>query len=737
MFFKTFIVVTLVALGAFVIYLMLEAERPQAQKIIDYQPHLVTRVYDKDSSQLTEISWEKRLYTPLYKIPKRLIHAFLSAEDKHFYNHPGIDILGLIRATVENTMKSSWGRRPSGASTITQQVVKNIIVGNARSLKRKVSEALTSILIESNLTKDQILEIYLNEIYLGAKSYGVLAAAQTYFNKTLDELTIEECAYLAALPKAPSSYDPIRHKAKALDRRNWVIARMYEDGHITREELTRAKKQDLIAIKSNEENPYDYFSEQVRRDLLEQFGELGVYGEGLSVNTTQNSELQALTENILRDGLLKLDRKRGFRGPITHLELEDGAIPLAQDEWEKSELKESLNILLAQSVYKGWPIALVLKILPSHTIVGLSDGRIMKLHSYGLWGDTSEMLQGGLVSLSVGDIIFVEATGNDKVKLQQVPELTGGIVVMHPDTGAVLAVAGGFDAKANQFNAATQALRQPGSCFKPFVYMAGLEKGYKGDTIIDDKEVNIYLGPGLGYYKPQNISRISYGPTHMRIGLEKSRNQMTVHLAQMVGMDAVGEMAKRFGLYDKVHKDFSLSLGAGETTLLKLTAGYAMIANGGKKVIPHFISTVKDKNGIQVFQQEQEFIPVYQSDQMISEYDADAEKPSVFDNRTEIVSKNVSREMVDFLKGAVVRGTAVRLVSTCEKRRIDFCAKTGTTNDCKDAWIVGFTKNLGAKNMVIGIFIGYPQPQSMGEYATGSRIALPFMQDLLQKIPLS
>jgi len=716
---------------------MLEAERPKAQKLIDYQPHLVTRVYDKDSNQLTEISWEKRLYTPLYKIPKRLIYAFLAAEDKHFYHHPGIDILGLIRATVENTLHNSWGGRPSGASTITQQVVKNIIVGNARSLKRKISEALTAILIENNLTKDQILEIYLNEIYLGAKSYGVLAAAQTYFNKTLEELTIEECAYLAALPKAPSSYDPIRHKAKALDRRNWVISRMYDDGHITRQELIAAKGQDLIAVKRTEENPYDYFSEQVRRDLLEQFGEQGVYGEGLSVNTTQDPEIQALAENILRDGLLKLDRKRGFRGPITHLELEENTIPLEQEDWEKSELRGSLNILFAQSLYKGWPIAIILKIYPSHTIVGLSDGRIMKLSSYGLWGDASEMLKTGLVSLSVGDIIFVEPIGDDKVTLQQVPELTGGIIVMHPDTGAVLAVAGGFDAKANQFNAATQALRQPGSCFKPFVYMAGLEKGYSGNTIIDDKEVNIYLGPGLGYYKPKNISRISYGPTPMRIGIEKSRNQMTVHLAQMVGMQAVGEMAKRFGLYDKVYKVFSLSLGAGETTLLKLTAAYAMIANGGKKIIPYFIATVKDKNGIQVYQQEQEFLPVYQSGELISEYDAEAEKPSVFDNRTELVAQSVARDMIDFLKGAVVRGTSIRLVPLCEKRKIDFCAKTGTTNDCKDAWIVGFTKNLGTKNVVIGIFIGYPQPQSMGEYATGSRIALPFMHDLLQKIPLS
>ena len=737
MLFKIFIAMTVLALGAFTLYVMLEAERPQAEKIIDYQPHLVTRVYDKDSSQLTEISWEKRLYAPLYKIPKRLIHAFLSAEDKNFYKHPGIDILGLIRATVENTLKNSWGKRPSGASTITQQVVKNIIIGNAPSLKRKVSEALTSILIENSLTKDQILEIYLNEIYLGSKSYGVLAAAQTYFNKTLDELTIEECAYLAALPKAPSSYDPIRHKTKALERRNWVILRMFEDGYLTRKEFLLAKSKDLISIKSTEENPYDYFSEQVRRDLLEQFGEQGVYGEGLSVNTTQDAELQALTENILRDGLLKLDRKRGFRGPITHLELEEHTIPVEQEDWVKSELRESLNILRAQSVYKGWPIAIVLKILPSHTIVGLSDGRVMKLSSYGFWGDASEILKTGHLLLSVGDIIFVEPTGNDTVKLQQVPEFTGGIVVMHPDTGAVLAVAGGFDAQSNQFNAATQALRQPGSCFKPFVYMAALEKGYKGDTIIDDKEVNIYLGPGLGYYKPQNISRLSYGPTPMRIGLEKSRNQMTVHLARMIGMHAVGEMAKRFGLYDKVHTDFSFSLGAGETTLLKLTAGYAIIANGGKKITPHFISTVKDKNGAQIYQHEQEFMPVYESNQLISEYDVKADKPSVFDNRTELVKQSISRDMIDFLKGAVMRGTSIRLVPICAKRKIDFCAKTGTTNDCKDAWIVGFTKNLGTKNVVIGIFIGYPQPKSMGEYATGARIALPFMENLLQKIPVN
>ena len=726
--------ITLLALSALTIYLMLEAERPQAQKIIDYQPHLVTRVYDKNGSQITEISWEKRLYTPLHKIPKRLISAFLAAEDKHFYKHPGIDIMGLLRAVIDNTLRNSWRNRPSGASTITQQVVKNIIVGNARSFKRKISEALTAILIETHLTKDEILEIYLNEIYLGAKSYGVLAAAQTYFNKPLNDLTIEECAYLAALPKAPSSYDPVRHKEKALDRRNWVIARMHEDGYITKQELVTAKNTDLITVNNNEENLYDYFSEQVRRDLLEQFGEQGVYGEGLSVHTTQDPELQALTEKILHDGLLKLDRKQSFRGPVTHLELKENTIPTTQEEWDKSDLRESLNILLEQSTYKRWPLAIILKILPTYNLVGLSDGRIMKLSSQSNWGENTETSKIEPVQLSIGDIVFVDPIGNDHVTLQQIPELTGGIVIMHPDTGAVLAVAGGFDAKATQFNAATQALRQPGSCFKPFVYMAGLEKGYKGDTIIDDKEVNIYLGPGLGYYKPQNISKRSYGPTPMRVGLEKSRNQMTVHLAQMVGMQAVGEMAKRFGLYDKVYKDFSLSLGAGETTLLKLTAGYAMIANGGKKVMPHFISAVKNKNNIHIYQHEHGLIPVYPVDQLSTEYDQ-TNKPSVFDNRIEIITKNIAREMISFLRGAVLRGTAIRLASLCEKRKIDFCAKTGTTNDCKDAWIIGFTQNLGSKNLVIGIFIGHPQPQSMGEYATGSKIALPFMHDLLKKIP--
>lgn len=728
--------IILLALSALAVYLMLEAERPHAQKIIDYQPHLVTRIYDKNASQITEISWEKRLYTPLYKIPKRLTSAFLAAEDKHFYNHPGIDIIGLLRAVIDNTLRNSWGNRPSGASTITQQVVKNIIVGNARSFKRKISEALTAILIETHLTKDEILEIYLNEIYLGAKSYGVLAAAQTYFNKSLDDLTIEECAYLAALPKAPSSYDPVRHKAKALDRRNWVISRMYEDGYITKQEFLTAKNIDLITVQNNDENLYDYFSEQVRRDLLEQFGEQSVYGEGLSVYTTQDPELQALAENILHDGLLKLDRKRGFRGPVTHLEFDANKIPATQAEWDQSDLRETLNILLEQSTYKRWPLAIILKILPTYNLVGLSDGRIMKLSSYGNWGENSEPSKTELIHLSIGDIVFVEPAGDDKVTLQQIPELTGGIIIMHPDTGAVLAVSGGFDAKSTQFNAATQALRQPGSCFKPFVYMAGLEKGYTGDTIIDDKEVNIYLGPGLGYYKPQNISKMSYGPTPMRIGLEKSRNQMTVHLAQMVGMQVVGEMAQRFGLYDKIYKDFSLSLGAGESTLLKLTAGYAMIANGGKKVIPYFISTVQDKNNRQIYQHEQGLMPVYESNQLITEYDP-SNKPSVFDNRTEIVKQNIAREMISFLRGVVLRGTAIRLAALCEKRKIDFCAKTGTTNECKDAWIIGFTQNLGPKNLVIGVFIGYPQPQSMGEYATGSKIALPFMYDLLKNIPTS
>ncbi|CAO5674196.1 MAG: Penicillin-binding protein 1A [Holosporales bacterium] len=743
-----------IVLGYFcyLVYLIFSKEVEKVAFLNDYKPPISTHVYDKNLQKIRDISWENRQYVAIDNIPKKLINAFIAAEDKHFYSHPGIDLFGIMRALLENSVKKSWGKKPIGASTITQQLAKNVVVGNQQSFERKINEALTAIAIEYSFSKMRILELYLNEIYLGKKSYGVLAAALAYFNKDLNALSLSECAYLASLPKAPANYDIVKDQQKALERKNWVLYRLLQDNMITQEEYDTAKADNLDStIVHLDQNDFDYFSEQIRRDLLEKFGEHQLYGEGLSVITTADSTLQKIAEHVLKKRLLILDKERGYRGALVHIDSNEDLKDVKKTaDFLGTDLFKTFKKLSHPMGAEGWLMAVVLNVPKNNdpVIIGLKDGRILKLMPFG-YAWVKKIVQNEEVSFlpktkedifKVGDVILINQLAQ-KIYLEQLPELTGGLVVMDVETGAVLAMSGGFDPKMSHFNVVTQAKRQPGSCFKPFVYMAALEEGYTANSIIDDAPVEIFLGPGLGFYKPQNITKKSYGPSPLRVGIEQSRNQMTINLALKIGMRSISDVAKRFGIYDEDHKEWSTCLGSLETTMLKLTAAYAMIANGGKKITPHFISSIYDQLGKMIYSADISIFPILEDSQIIVPFNDDIlsqkTKPTLFDNRLNVIDEGITLAMCDFLTGAVEHGTARALKGTLVNKKIQFCAKTGTTNDYKDAWCIGFTKNLqGSNNIVIGAFIGYPIPQSMGNNGQGSRVSLPLINDFLKEMPL-
>jgi penicillin-binding protein 1A len=746
----SFLFIMLLAFCYF-IYYVFSNEIQKVSFLTDYKPPISTYLYDKDLQKIREIAWEKRQYIAIDCIPQKLINAFIAAEDKHFFEHPGIDIFGIVRAVLENSIKRNWGKKPIGASTITQQVAKNIVVGNQHSIERKLNEALTAIAIEYSFSKKRILELYLNEIYLGKKSYGVAAAALTYFNKDLSSLSLSECAYLASLPKAPGNYDISKDKQKVLDRKNWVLLRMQQDGYIKQQEYEEAKKDELNSIiLFSDQHDLDYFSEQVRRDLLASLGEHQLYGEGLSVITTQDTNYQKHAENVLKSHLLSLDKSIGFRGSLVTIDI-DEEIKIDSENFKQSKTFHVFKTLPHPVGAQGWLLAIVLKAPVKKQdpyFIGLKDGRIVKLYASGmLWVKNKKKIENSEESfagkntdkiLIPGDVILVDQHA-DKFYLEQIPEITGGLLVMDANTGAVLAIVGGYDPKMAHFNVVTQALRQPGSCFKPFVYLAALEEGLTGDSIIDDGPVEIYLGPGLGYYKPQNITKKSYGPTPLHVGLEQSRNQVTINLALKIGMKAINDVAVRLGIYDKYHKEWSLSLGSLETTMLKLTSAYASLANGGYKVTPHFISTVYNQLGEHLYTMPADLIAVSKTKEDFIPFDEtvfdENNKSTIFDNRIQVIDTHHTNQLSEFLKGVVERGTGKKLKSIVSSKKINFCAKTGTTNDYKDAWCVGYTQNL-SRNIVISVFIGYPIPQTISENAVGGRIALPIVESYLKKIKL-
>jgi penicillin-binding protein 1A len=731
--FATFVLLFVAAsAGAGFMVWQVSRDLPDYESLSKYEPPVMTRIHAHDGSLIAEFARERRIFVPINTIPKRVIGAFLSAEDRRFYDHGGIDFQGVLRAVFAAAEAKLHGsnKRAQGASTITQQVAKNFLLTNERSIERKVKEAILAVRIESAYSKDKILELYLNEIYLGMNSYGVGAAALTYFNKELKDLTIEEAAYLAALPKGPNNYHPFRQKARATERRNWIIGEMAENGYITAEEAVSAKQKPL-AVNLRPSGAHistaEFFAEEVRRTLLARYGEDKLYGGGLSVRTTLDPHLQQLAKSALIDGLVKFDRKRGWRGPVSRIDI--------SGDWGVA-----LGAIRSPADILPWRLGVVLETQKTKAVIGFKPARQqdstlvkdreavevtlddMKWAAYQKGGKKIDAKSTGDI-LKPGDVVYVAPKDPANIQgawsLMQIPEVGGGLVAMDPYTGRVLAVAGGFSFDLSQFDRVIQAKRQPGSSFKPFVYAAAMDNGYKPTSIILDAPIEIDQGPGQDIWKPENYDdKDVTGPETLRFGIEHSRNQMTVRLAQDLGMPLIIDYAKRFGIYDDMLPVLSMSLGAGETTLLRMATGYCMLANGGKEVKSTLIDRIQDRYGRTIWRHDER-----QCMGCTADHWANQAEPELIDSRPQVLDTHTAYQVTSILEGVVQRGTGKMLKSLDRP----IAGKTGTTNEEKDAWFIGYTPTL-----VVGVYMGYDTPKPMGKGNTGGMIAAPVFGEFLK-----
>ncbi len=710
--------------GAAGLFWHFSKDLPDYSQLQDYEPPVMTRVHASDGALVAEYARERRLYLPIQAIPKLVLHAFIAAEDKSFYEHGGLDFSGIARAGLLLVQNYGSGKRPQGASTITQQVAKNFLLTNEASFERKIKEALLALKIERTYSKDKILELYLNEIYLGLGAYGVAAASLLYFDKSVHELTAAEAAYLAALPKAPNNYHPFRQRERAVERRNYVLDRMVEDNYLKRDDGEKSKKEPL-AVTPRPTGAHifaaEYFAEEVRRDLNDRYGEKKLYEGGLSVRTTLDPKLQSMARKTLTDGMVKFDETQGYRGAIQKVDVSgDWGVKIA-------EVKAYSDV--------PWKIAVVLEVSDQAARIGLQPARdpggavskeraIANLPLEGVkWARaaTGNRATPTKVSqvLAPGDVIYVEVLDKDagKYRLRQIPEISGGMVAMDPWTGRVLAMVGGFSFDQSQFNRATQALRQPGSSFKPFVYAAALDNGYTPSTVVMDAPIEVDTGSG-GVWKPENYSHKFYGPQTLRFGIEHSRNVMTVRLAQDVGMPLIAEYAKRFGVYDDMPTYLSFALGSGETTVMRMVSAYSMFANGGKRIKPTLIDRIQDRYGHTIFKHDQRECRGCQADKWVNQ-----NEPSMVDRREQVLDPMTAYQITSMMEGVVQRGTAT-VVREVGK---PVAGKTGTTNDEKDVWFVGF-----APDMAVGVYLGYDKPRQISARATGGGIAAPIVKDFLK-----
>lgn len=696
-------------------------ELPDYEVLEKYEPPVMTRIHASDGSLMGEFATKRRLYLPIQAIPDQIKAAFISAEDKNFYEHFGLDPEGFARAIFNNIKNIGSGRRPEGASTITQQVAKNFLLTSDATIQRKIKEAILSLRIEKAYSKDHILELYLNEIYLGRGAYGIAAAALTYFNKSVNELSLEQIAYLAALPKGPGNYDPFKHTDRALFRRNWVIDRMVENGYISAEYGKTAKEKPLgITLRGDDTYVFaaDYFTEEVRRQLISRYGSNALYEGGLSVRTTLNPQLQLMAHTALHDGLVKFDQNYGWRGAYNHIDIiGDWGTPLSKID-TFSDVPE-------------WQLAVVLESSANGVKIGLQpkkelSGAISKERTTGFIAAADMKWALRMVDekgrrstaknpagvLKTGDVVFVQhRKGNkDAYLLRQFPKVQGAMIAMEPLTGRVLAMIGGFSYSQSEFNRATQAYRQPGSAFKPFVYAAALDNGYTPASVVLDGPVEIDQGP-LGIWRPKNYGGTFAGPSTLRYGIEYSRNLMTVRLANDLGMPIVAEYAERFGIYDKLQPVLAMALGAGETTVLRLVSAYAVIANGGRSIQPSLIDRIQDRYGHTIYHHDRRIC----KDCNTKKWDNQPE-PTLVDERDQVLDPMTAYQITSMMEDVVQRGTAARL----RYLNRTIAGKTGTTNDSKDAWFIGFTPDI-----VVGVFIGYDSPQSLGFGGTGSALAAP------------
>jgi len=680
------------------------SDLPDYKILANYKPPVSSRVHSGEGQLLAEYALQKRFFIPYDSIPKKVINSFVSAEDKNFFSHPGVDAKSITRAIIKNLKNFLSKKRLEGASTITQQVAKNFLLTSEVSLKRKIKEAILAFRIERAYSKDRIMELYLNQIYLGQGTYGIAAASLEYFDKAVNDLDYAEAALLAALPKAPSKYNPYKSIEKAKIRRDVVLKNLYENSYINKEKYKKLKKTKIITkkrkIKLLEEA--NFYTEEVRRSINSNYGYDELYKGGLSIRTPLNSDYQIKALQALREGLQEYDKRHGWRGPITNLKNADW-----QNNVEKFAPDKSLNWKLAKVINVK---KMSVEIETENKVYGVIDFKNIN------W-TRSESFED---ILNINDIIYVEEIKINKWSLKQLPKINGAIVVMDPYTGRVLAMAGGFSFKLSEFNRATQAQRQPGSAFKPIVYAAALENGFNPSTLVLDAPFVIEQGVGLKTWKPENYGKKFYGPSTLRTGIEKSRNLMTVRIAQKIGFDQISKITKDFGIYKDVPELLSVSLGAAETTLVKLTSAYCTFVNGGKKVKPIFIDRIQDRRGKTIFKADKRKCAGCEE---ISYLKNDI--PTIEDNSEQIISPGTAYQVTSMMEGVIKRGTGKKL----RDLNLPLAGKTGTTNKNMDAWFLGFTSKL-----VIGVYVGFDEPKSLGKYETGAKAALPIFKKFIKKV---
>ncbi len=677
---------------------------PDYKFLKNYKPPVSSKMYSGNGDLVADFSKEKRIFVPYSAIPPNVINAFLSAEDKNFFTHPGVDAKGVLRATFNNIKNIMTSKRLEGASTITQQVAKNFLLTNEVSINRKIKEAILAFRIERALNKERILELYLNQIYLGSGAYGVAAASLEYFDKSIKELNYAEAALLAALPKAPSKYNPYNNVDLAKFRRDLVLKNLYQNGFLSLEKYNEHKNQN-IKLKKKEKiylEDAQYYIEDVRKNIIDKLTYEKVYKQGYNINTPINLDLQKIATESLRNGLIAYDQRKGWRGPITNIKYDNSWY---RNIDKKYELENSID----------WKIAIVREIGQFKTKIETID----KLSGLIKYNEISWTKKEFKDLFKVGDLIYVKRVKDNFYSLKQLPKINGGIVVMDPYTGRVLALSGGFSFKSSEFNRATQALRQPGSAFKPFVYALALENKYTPSSLVLDAPLVLDQGVDLKKWKPENYGKKFYGLSTLRVGLEKSRNLMTVRIAQNLGVEKVAKFSKELKIYDEPEELLSISLGSAETTLLNLTSAYSSFVNGGKLISPIIIDRIQDSEGNTIINNENRKCKNCDKISFTGK-----NYPQIEDNYDQVMSEQTAYQITTILEGVIKRGTGKKL----KDLQLNLAGKTGTTNENTDAWFVGFTSNL-----VIGVYVGMDNPKPLGKFETGSKAALPIFREFIEK----
>ena len=675
---------------------------PDYKFLKNYKPPVSSKLYSGSGELVNDYSTEKRIFIPYNSIPKVVINSFLSAEDKNFFFHPGVDAKGVLRATINNINNIISSRRLEGASTITQQVAKNFLLSNEVSLNRKIKEAILAFRIERVLSKERILELYLNQIYLGEGAYGIASASLEYFNKPISKLNYSEASILAMLPKAPSRYNPFKNKELAKFRRNLVIKNLYDNSYIDKESYNKLVNTKIILNKKKKIYLEDanYYVEDVRKSLVNKFGFEKVYKQGFTIKTPLDLNLQATASKSLREGLIKYDKRKGWRGPLENKK--------NINNWYKDLKKYELEKTI------GWELAIVKKINKFSVEIETRKEKNGKITYENVSWIKKELNK----IFNIGDVVYVKHISDDKYSLKQIPKANGGIVVMDPFTGRVLAMTGGFSFKKSEFNRSSQALRQPGSAFKPFVYALALENNYTPSTLILDAPIVLSQGVDLKKWKPENYGKKFYGLSTLRTGVEKSRNLMTVRIAQELGVNKIAKFSKELNIYENPEELISMSLGSAETTLLKLTSAYCSFVNGGKLIKPILVDRIQDSEGYTIYNSERRRCNNCKEISYLSK-----NLPKLEDDFPRVFSEQTAYQITSILEGVIKRGTGKKL----RDLNLDIAGKTGTTNENTDAWFIGYTSNL-----VIGVYVGFDEPKTLGKYETGSKTALPIFKSFVK-----